>query len=313
MVSHSFLKTHSIVAALLVAIGIQQSAQAQIVGYIEPVVIDAQQGSTKSITLSATASANKSSYQVGEPIQFRVRANSNAYVYILANDNQGRTIQIFPNARQTNNMIAANVEHVLPNQHEVTSFISDKVGVEKFTIITSIRALNFQDIFNVTQGHYQVGDTQQILDLLAGQGIIVNDGNHIQTADGMVISHIQVPITANAPVAAPTPSHIAQPSAASSTATGMVMVSTDKPVYNKGETVLISYVGRSYAPSAQIVLASQDARGTVRVLQQSPATGVLQTATLIADPSVYKVLLWEQVGQLHTVPESAATINLNVR
>ncbi len=297
-----------VLTGLLVISSIYSTSYAQ-TGYIDPVIIQMP----NSATLSASIGTHKTSYQVGESIQFKIKTDKNAYIYILAKDNLGRTIQIFPNARQPNNLIAANAEHLLPAQNQTTSFVSDKAGIEKFTVIASVRALNFQDIFNVTQGNYQIGDTQRILDVLADQGIIINDKHSVQTADGMVISNIQVPITTATQVQAPVQNHHTQPSATISTATGLVMLSTNKSIYQKGEMIFISYIGRSHAPSAQIVLAIQDIHGAVRIVKQSASMETLQTATLLADPSIQKILLWEQVGSFGSVPASAATINLAVQ
>ncbi|HCP32156.1 TPA: hypothetical protein DIT45_02780 [Candidatus Acetothermia bacterium] len=63
--------------------------------------------------LTIDLSLPKTSYQVGENIIITYATNSDAYVYICEADPSGRLSLVFPNARETNNRVAAGT-HTLP-------------------------------------------------------------------------------------------------------------------------------------------------------------------------------------------------------
>lgn len=310
MNSHAFFKTR-IAIAIIAMFALSVTARANT--FLNPIIIEPiETTEIKAIQVVSQITTQKPSYQVGEPIRFNIKNDKNAYVYILSNDNLGRTVLIYPNNKEKNNFLMAHQAYVLPSPNQSVDFVSDKVGVEKFTIITSLRPLNFNDILNAVQGNYQVGQTQQIWDMLASIGIIVNDRNTTHAKDGIVITNLQVPITNQntAPPVVGTPSYQSQPSATKISATGVVMMATHKSTYVQDEVITINYVGSSYGLNAQLLLGIRYNNGTIKIINTSQADGRLQNYSFKADPNIGQILLWEGNNQDVSM---AASLHLNIQ
>ena len=89
------------------------------------------------VPLEMSFAATSASYEIHEPIRFEVTGNQLFYLYLFSEDlSTGERKMLFPNARQSENLIEPGLVSVVPEAS--VSFTRDKPGTERITAIGSL-------------------------------------------------------------------------------------------------------------------------------------------------------------------------------
>ncbi len=123
-------------------------------------VREARATSGKPVQLNV--SAVKKQYKVNEAIQFKVKGDSDYYLYVYSFDAEnGKSTLLLPNQKVTANKFKAGKSYTLPSGIE---FYSDAAGNENLMFIASTSKIDLSSARMQGAGNYQSGDTKDLED-----------------------------------------------------------------------------------------------------------------------------------------------------
>jgi len=134
-------------------------------------VREAQAESGATVQLSVTSL--KKQYKVDEPIQFKVKGDSDYYLYVYNLDpSTGDSVLLLPNKKNKNNLFKAGKTYILPKGVE---FFGDEAGSEHMMFIASkekidLNSANFQSV-----GNFGKAKTKDLEDVFTSKSIRIRD------------------------------------------------------------------------------------------------------------------------------------------
>ena len=203
-------------------------------------------------------------YAVGERVRLFVRANKDAYVTVLNVGASGQTTILFPNAHQSEAMIAANqVVEIPPGESGASIHVSGPTGSELIKVIASTEPTPlFAAGATAAAGPFamlQAGSRSLARDL---QVTMANDPNQEWADYNKIITTIDSRPAAVVPLM-PAPAGTSWPASPYG-----LRLATDKPSYRMGETV---NVYASAAAPCYLTLINIGSSGQARVLLPNAA------------------------------------------
>lgn len=283
------LRNSAFAAALLLASGATLAAP----------VADVQKKETKSIVivdspavtpLQVQASALKKSYNVGEPIQFKLKANKDVYFYLFSLDEDDNATLLIPNRKVTDNFLAAGRSSVFPSGENMPTLEGDKAGKETLLVVASTKEFNFSDDKEFsTKSIYSQTKAANLKKQFASKDIVWVDASKPE-ANSANQDNASFYFTVNITSPLPTPVVNQNPtvesllggagaSHAGVLADGnMVTVSSDKRKYRTGEAIELVY-GTTAAGYIYVYADDNDGNRTLVVRERIKA-GELKKKTI---------------------------------
>ncbi len=249
----TILRKNVLATALLLATGAALAAP----------VVDAQTKDVKSIVivdsptatpLQVEAKALKSSYNVGEPIQFKLKANKDVYFYLFSLDEDENATLLIPNRKVTDNFLEAGHSSVFPSGDNMPALVGDKAGKETLVVVATTKEINFSDDKEFsTKSIYSQTKTANLKKQFASKDIVWVDASKPE-ANSTNQDTASFYFTVN--VKSPTPTPVANQNPTVEALLGgtagasnaglladgnMVTVSSNKRKYRVGEEVELAY------------------------------------------------------------------------
>lgn len=134
-------------------------------------VRESQEEAGKTVQISVTAL--KKQFKVDEPIQFKIKGNSDYYLYVYNLDpSTGDSVLLLPNSKIKSNRFKGGKSYTLPKGVE---FFGDTAGSEHLMFIASkekidLNAANFQPV-----GDFGKSKTKDLEEIFASKSIRVRD------------------------------------------------------------------------------------------------------------------------------------------
>lgn len=287
----TILRKNVLATALLLATGAALAAP----------VVDAQTKDVKSIVivdspaatpLQVEAKALKSSYNVGEPIQFKLKANKDVYFYLFSLDEDENATLLIPNHKVTDNFLKAGRNSVFPNG-DMPALEGTKAGKENLVVVATTKEIDFDDKDFSTKSIYSQTKTASLKKQFASKDIVwvdeskpeansVNQDNASFYFTVKITSPIPTPVANQNPTVEALLGGGAGASNAGILADGnMVTVSSDKRKYRVGEAVELVYGSTS---AGYIYVYADDNEGNrIPVARDRIKAGELKKMTVVAD------------------------------
>lgn len=201
--------------------------------------------------LQVSIEPSKSSFRVGEPLQFRVQGNRKFHLYVYTIDPKSkRAVLVLPNARQRTAVYEPGKTLSVPGK--TIEFVSDRQGTEKFVFLASAQPIDLKVEEFTKEGDFWTVDNDEWESQLEAKGIRIRDpdpapGSGGGTAgggsggggkvrnQGVVMRQISVRI------AGEQRSSSDDGATTGDESTTAVFVSTARERYNAGEKVAIVY------------------------------------------------------------------------
>lgn len=116
----------------------------------------------------------KSSFRVGEPLQFRVQGNRRFHLYVYTIDPQTkRAVLVLPNARQKSAVYEPGKAQSVPGRN--IEFVSDRPGTEKFVVLASAQPIDIKIEEFTKDGDFWTVDNEEWESQLEAKGIRIRD------------------------------------------------------------------------------------------------------------------------------------------
>ncbi len=225
----------------------------------------------------------KSSFRVGEPLQFRVQGNRRFHLYVYTIDPQTkRAVLVLPNARQRSAVYEPGKTQSVPGR--TIEFVSDRPGTEKFVMLASAQPIDIKIEEFTKDGDFWTVDNDEWESQLEAKGIRIRDPDPAPGAgsggggsagggggggsaggggrarnEGVVMRQLAVRIVGEARSAAP-------PAEGEATSTA-VFVATSRERYLTGDRVSIVY-GADHSGWVRLYTVEPDGTRALLTTQQ---------------------------------------------
>lgn len=124
--------------------------------------------------LQVSIEPTKSSFRVGEPLQFRVQGNRRFHLYVYTIDPQTkRAVLVLPNARQRTAVYEPGKSQNVPGR--TIEFVSDRPGTEKFVVLASAQPIDLKVEEFTKDGDFWTVDNDEWESQLEAKGIRIRD------------------------------------------------------------------------------------------------------------------------------------------
>ncbi len=137
---------------------------------------------------------SKSSYRIGEPINFRIKGDKTFYLYVYNIDkNTGDAVLLFPNRLHSGNKYPGGRYFTVPG--EDVTFYSDSVGNERIVMIASARYIDVGRAKYKALGDFSATKSLDLENTLESKGIHIRRSNRPRNKKDVFVQEINLPIT----------------------------------------------------------------------------------------------------------------------
>lgn len=145
-------------------------------------------------SLDVSMEPTKSSYQVGEPIRFRVRGNRPFYLYLYSTDKDtGESVLLLPSKHQRSNKYPGRGSYTVPNRGVVIDATEE--GHETITMVATTKYIDVKSAKLKAAGDFSVGKTKDLEEFFGDKGIrIRTNTGQPASGNGMVVRNIDLRI-----------------------------------------------------------------------------------------------------------------------
>lgn len=242
--------------------------------------------------LLVQANALKKSYNVGEPIQFKLKANKDVYFYLFSLDEDENATLLIPNSKVTDNFLEAGRSSLFPNGEHSRMLVGDKAGKENLVVVATTKQINFsEDKDFSSKSIYSQTKTANLKKQFASKDIVWVDASkpeansENQNAASFyftvnVTSPISAPVASQNPTVETLFSGVGASNAGVLADGNMVTVSSDKRKYRVGEAIELVY-GSTSAGFIYVYADDNEGNRTL-VLRERIKAGELKKQTIEA-------------------------------